>query len=333
MPVFKLHALLLFFALCAANLSIGQEQAKQAEENQTEAIALEPSYYNSQEHSELKPKAFDKNDISWLPLGDTNVFSLYMPENTGKARGGVIILNSHEQGVNHKSPLYNLLKTLNKKHWHALSVSMPKVKTDKIISSIMTLRPTTLTAEQSDNDNTEPASEGETTETTEPESEPTEAEQEPDYEALAQQHINAAVEFYNEKGVYNLVFVAEGSSGLRASYFLSQISSPDLNKQIRGLALVNAYNTLPGTEANIEALLLQLKLPILDIYNDDNIRFKRAAQKRAESSRALPKGQYQQIRLAALPALAKQRENRLSKRIRGWLDRTAAGFSVGVSNK
>lgn len=333
MPVFTLQALCLFFALLVASLSIGQEPAKEAEANQTETIELEPSYYNSHEHPELKPKAFNEDEITWLPLGDTQIFSLYMPDNTGKARGGVIILNSHEQGVNHKSPLYNLLKNLNKKHWHALSVSMPKVKTDKIISGIMTLRPRTLTAAPSDDSNTEPAPTGEAAETAEPESTSTQPELAPDYEALAQQHINAAVEFYNEKGVYNLVFVAEGSSGLRASYFLSQINSPELNKQIRGLALINAYNNLPGIEANIETLLLQLKLPILDIYNDDNTRFKLAAQKRAESSRALAKGQYQQIRLAALPALAKQKENPLSKRIRGWLDRTAAGFSIGVNNK
>ncbi|MCR8922310.1 alpha/beta hydrolase family protein [Dasania sp. GY-MA-18] len=219
-----------------------------------------------------------QEQVMWLEVAGQKILSLYSPDHSGEARGGVILLPRHEQTITRHNRLFNLQQTLADNRWHALMLTMPPLTTD--------------TAEQ------------------------------------AQQTIAAAISFFNSKGIYNMVLLGEGSSANRLINYASQISDKTQLKQIRGLALVDAKNQI--NQQPITALLPKLKFPVLDIYFSGDRQAQLFAQQRLRSTKPLPRGQYQQVRMPRMGLRPQQDEDKLSKRIRGWLNKTAAGFSVGV---
>ena len=142
------------------------------------------------------------------------------------------------------------------------------------------------------------------------------------------QLLASAIRFLNDKGIFNMVLLGEGASANLVAEYASKIDDKNLSKQIRGIAILNAYGT------GIEQQIGQLPFPILDIYFDDNPQHRLAARSRQLNSKGLRKGQFQQVRM---PRVSYQQradsEGRLAKRIRGWLDKRAAGFSVGINKR
>ena len=142
------------------------------------------------------------------------------------------------------------------------------------------------------------------------------------------QLLQSAIAFFNDKGIFNMVLFAEGSSADLIANFTKQIKGAKESKQIRGIALVNAYGT------DIQEQINQLPFPVLDIYVEDYAQHIRAAKQRLRNSKGLARQQYQQVRMPRVASLQRfDNEGRLTKRIRGWLDKRAAGFSVGINKR
>ncbi|WP_339673319.1 DUF3530 family protein [Dasania marina] len=255
-----------------------------SETGQSQTQTQPKAQFSSHNNPSLLAKDLPPEQVLWLEVAGQKVLSLYSPDYSGKARGGVILLPRHDQAITRRNRLYNLQQTLANNRWHTLMLSMPPLPA----------------ADDS----------GAAADTT------------------AQQHIAAAISFLNSKGIYNMVLLGEGSSANRLIAYASQISDKNQLKQIRGLALVNAENNIAGQQIN--SLLAKLTFPVLDLYFTDGRQASAYAQQRMRASKPLPRGQYQQVRMPRMAFNRQQDENKLSKRIRGWLNKTAAGFSVGV---
>ena len=276
---------LIFTLVFLSPLTWGQEngdsETTDATSEETTAPAKSPSRFGSSfstsNNTQLLAKGLPPEQVQWLNVGDDKALSLYSPDNSGQAKGGVILLPRNDQPINKRSELYNLQQTLSNHHWHALTVSMPSSLNKQL-------------------------------------------------EQASLAHIESAISYFNEQGIYNMVILGERSSAEFAAKYIQQLSDPNKKRQIRGLALVNANSsalnqTIPG-----------LSLPILDIYFDDGLAIKQAAKQRKYSSQPLARGLYQQVRMPKLSQHSRQQgEDRLSKRVRGWLDKRAAGFSIGVN--
>ncbi|MGK0441720.1 MAG: hypothetical protein ACJA0N_001521 [Pseudohongiellaceae bacterium] len=286
--------ILLFILVLACSLAHSQdpgatkEMAKEVPveptEEATDKTATTPprskfgNSFSTINDPQLLSKDLPSEQILWLDIAGKKVLSLYSPDHSGRAKGGVILLPRHDQPITIHNRLFNLQQTLADNSWHALTIVMPSF---------------------------------------------TDAENEAN---LAQQYIDAAIQFLNDKGIYNMVLLGEGINAHRMLQFANQLTTQKKAKQIRGLAIVNPVNS--GIKPTIEALIPKLPFSILDIYFDEGLETKRNAKLRLRNSRSMPAKQYQQIRMLRLAN--NQKENRLTKRVRGWLDKTAAGFSVGV---
>lgn len=332
------HPLIITLLLSACGLIIPHSLAwAQADEPQTEqpqetsepVDALPAASFSTQNKPELLAKELQAEQVTWLSVGEQPVLALYNAEISGDARGGVIVLPRHEHSIGTLTLLNNLQQTLVDNNWHALTVSMPPVKE---AAKVKNTPPKKDIATQQEGDTT--ASEIEATPAPaieENSATSTKKMETPiDYEKLAQQHIEAAVLFLNRKGIFNIVILGEGSGANRAISYINNITDPERKKQIRGLAMINAYNSIEGSANNITELVPKLQIPTLDIYFDDSNRFPADAKKRQRSSSSLPRGRYQQLKMPRMLSGWNDKEDRLSKRIRGWLDRSAAGFTIGI---
>lgn len=144
-----------------------------------------------------------------------------------------------------------------------------------------------------------------------------------------QQLIAAGISFLNEKGVYNIAILGEGQSAAHALQYIAQLKPQQGSRiqQIRSLIMIDAENYLPGHDDDPMAALAEVKLPVLDAYTAHDYR---AQQFAAERKRYAARRQsvYQQTRLPGIGIHRAEQENRITKRIRGWLDNNVAGFMV-----
>ena len=151
---------------------------------------------------------------------------------------------------------------------------------------------------------------------------------------LAQQHIAAGIQHLNTQGVYNIVIIGEGTSASHGMQYINALppAAEDSFQQIRGLAMINPRNRLPGTDFDLSTAVVKAPVPVLDLFLDKDYRDQREAGLRLQGSRQLPDGHYMQIELPLVGPNWDQQDDRLSKRVRGWLDRRAAGFAVDLQN-
>lgn len=144
-----------------------------------------------------------------------------------------------------------------------------------------------------------------------------------------QQTIAAGIRQLNAKGVFNIAILGEGEGAAHALHYIAglpPVAEGEI-QQIRALIMLNAHNTASGLEQDAMAPLATLKLPVLDAYVANDFREAQQAQER----RALTnnsKKLYQQARVPYVTVQSPDQENRVTKRIRGWLDKNVAGFMV-----
>ena len=149
----------------------------------------------------------------------------------------------------------------------------------------------------------------------------------------SQQLIDAAVLYLNQQGVFNIAILGEGVGAAQALHYAANLPpinpEQELNYQIRALLMINANNRIPNSDINILKQLSTITLPVLDAYSSSDYFEQQLAKDRKRSANRLMKGKkYQQIRLPQTNGSKQGLDNRISKRIRGWLDNNVAGFMV-----
>lgn len=144
-----------------------------------------------------------------------------------------------------------------------------------------------------------------------------------------QEKIAAGISLLNEKGIYNIAIVADGQSAAHALTYVAKLTPQTEGgiQQIRALIMIDAENYFPDQEDNPMTALATIKLPVLDAYTANDYR---AQQFAADRKRYAGRQQsvYQQTRLPTISLNNPDKENRITKRIRGWLDNNIAGFMV-----
>ncbi|GAA5317076.1 MAG: DUF3530 family protein [Candidatus Pelagadaptatus aseana] len=154
-------------------------------------------------------------------------------------------------------------------------------------------------------------------------------------EDIAHSRIEAAIRHLNDQGIFNIVLLGDGVGAARAGHYLGSLPEPKPKKRgekpikpIRAMIIINARNTSPRGDINLLSSLYDSELPTLDIYfgthqqdNRDSIERKKYALRNGFKT-------YQQILLPELSHNTMLGENRLSKRVRGFLSKYAKGVKV-----
>jgi hypothetical protein len=154
-------------------------------------------------------------------------------------------------------------------------------------------------------------------------------------ETITQQTIAAGIQYLNQQGVFNIAILGEGLGAAQATHYvaaLPQVLEPGQLQQIRALLMINADNHIPDSKVNTLQKLSGIQLPILDAYRNNDYLEQRLAHERKLAARRLMTRNYQEIRLPLSSGYQKNYDDRITKRIRGWLDKNVAGFMVDQTN-
>ena len=317
---------LLCYAATAAGQTAPTAQTPLPGDQQPDEPASAAQANPQQALSELLPT----DEVVWLPAEDERVLALHIEEQSGSAKGGVIILTDYYHQPTERYWINNLRHTLPAKQWHSLVLAMPAQQ----VSLTSSAAPSTDTDTDTEQKPEVPASTETETEAKAPGdttlddsalgSNPVsmldnKAEQQTNNQRRALAAIGAAINYLHSQEVFNIAIVSEGGSAVYALQYLSGASDPAQSKKILALALIDARNHFNGT--SLIDLLATQTLPILDIYLGLDYRDRREAQHREVASRQLPADQYLQIAMPRIPTRWDSHEDRLSKRVRGWLDK------------
>ncbi len=144
--------------------------------------------------------------------------------------------------------------------------------------------------------------------------------------------ITAGVNYLNQQGVYNIAILGEGLGAAQSIQYAASISGvkrpPGQFAPIRAVVMVDADNTIANSDGTTLEKLSMIRMPILDAYSNSDYQKQRLADERKRAARKKMNRGYQQIRLPPSSGVQQDVDNRITKRIRGWLDKNVAGFMV-----
>ncbi len=302
----------------------------------------------------------------WLNSSSENFLSIYEPDRTGSPFGVLLIIHDEGQHANWPHNIEAIRNTMPEYGWGSLTLSLPLPdypglparEADVVAEAASQEEPANSSKEPKSETDSKPADESkdiynaetgkvdnidQATSTKEPEKE--EAPQTPPKapaEDRAQERITAAIRWLNEQGQYNIAILGDGIGAIRASNFIAQVNeenaaSGNINI-IRGMVMLSPKHSVPSGETSLMTFFKQAPMPTLDIYFGYQQHTLRAAQKRLHMARRAKFPQYQQLHLpetVSLPTVNRfntgNRQvgaNRLTQRIRGFLQKHARGVAV-----
>lgn len=252
--------------------------------------------------------------------------ALWLPANSGTPTGVAILLPGAGENADWPVAIAPLRTRLPDHGWHTLSLTLPDPN-DALTPSTepgpaldqpgegnrtqaTTANETeTETDDRISADKPQDATGGAATPATEPTAEsPSQAER-------IDARLDAALAFARARHAGTIVLIGHGTGAYWASRYLSE-HSPE---EVRHLVLI-APRTAEGQRPPLEQLAPALTLAIGDFHYRDSVAIA-AAIVRRDASRRLQHADYSQVALQALPGDREAEQERLYRRVRGWLDK------------
>lgn len=148
-------------------------------------------------------------------------------------------------------------------------------------------------------------------------------------EILAQAHIQAAVNFLNQEGQQNLVMFGAGLNASRAmTYLLTLPAAPESAPKSSSNPTRGAFRALIMVNARELQLPQDFRLPTFDLYFDEHYLDATEVQERLLLAKKYQLPHYHQLRLLRPAASEYGEENRLTRRVRGFLNKYAKGVEI-----
>lgn len=154
-----------------------------------------------------------------------------------------------------------------------------------------------------------------------------------------QKRIQAAINYLNKAGQFNLVLVGHGSAAIHAATYIATMprpSEPGRFAAIQAGVFMNANNTQYGTTQNLPDQVNKLNMPVLDIIDQKNEGIKRQAVTRLKNIPRLKRKTYQHVVMPTTRSFDPNRtatghnSDRMAKRIRGWIEKKVSGQEMGA---
>lgn len=320
--------------------------------------APEPAPYGSREERDMALLAQGVEDETavWLEALEQPFLALYEQELTGNAVGAVLIINAEGQHSSWPTTSERIRLSLPEFGWNTLSTELPlpesrpipqrsppiapppeeapeEVKNDSGADTPTPAAQPTKAADGEDKEiydsNTDQLSDGSLEPTDTPTSEADELKIPVEDVAVARLH--AAIDYLHQQGQFNIVLMGSGVGALRSVCFLKEIPALNATSQtrlIRSLVIINARNRLPNDDRQLHSCLDTPDMPVLDIYTGLEERNRVEAKERRKYAQRKRYETFQQLRLPELARNTMLGENRLSRRIRGFLEKHARGVKI-----
>lgn len=318
------------------------------------ASALHRSRYprDDQNHMQVIASFLPEDGLVWVEHYPEPFLAYWQADRSSLPKGALLIL--HDEG---ETPLWQnttrpLHETLPDYGWATFALSLPKSDTKAIPkrSFPVKTKPVIVGAEVEEDSSEEASAEVETQDAAIEQAAPLEPDTKDTSESLVknvaedkipaseiiEQRLESALRFLHDKGQYNIIVLGSGVNAITAQKFIEKITPKiqnpqlqgQLEKPIRALVLVNSRNRLPTMEKEYDKWFSDKELPVLDIYFKQNARNAHDARKRKKIAKVQGVKFYQQVAINELSGERSWGENKLSRRIRSFLDKNASGVEV-----
>jgi len=245
-----------------------------------------------QQRMKLLADNTDTEHQVWLEDPQGRFLSLYQASNLHPTKGALLILHDDGQHPRWPDTVDTIAATLPDYGWATLTISLPDIKT----------------AREQDEQGSQRT------------------------EAAAIARMQAAINHLGSQGLLNVILVGSGTGAPRGAQLIESLPKPPPTpegiKAARPIAALVIINDKNPTEAKLLSAGLSIaEMPVLDIYFGLEETSLNAAKMRRRLAGRKQMKIYQQIRLAELNGVLSLGENRLSKRIRGFVEKNAKGVA------
>lgn len=257
--------------------------------------------------------------VEWLE-GEKRFFALYAEERTGQAKGAVVLIPPAGQYAGWSSLLAKLHNYLPDYGWHSLAITLPPMQKKAPEKSAADNGQEEAPEGDSEIADDQLAAENPTLSSLA-------AEQAGDNKSPITRRLQAAINFLNQQGQYNIVLIGSGTGALYAADYIGSQDAGPAGKEgsVRALVLIDAVNEAANTEEKLPDLLGKQVLPILDIYQEGNSNLLIQAKQRKRQLKKLSVALYQQLEISASLPTENPQYDASTRRVRGWLDRYISG--------
>lgn len=253
--------------------------------------------------------------------------ALFLAANVAQPRGMVILLAGAEESFDWPEVIAPLRRKLPDAGWHTLSLNLPepppsgltpnKIIAEPVAEQIPVLPPTPLpepeeelvpeptdeVAVETDNAKSEPA--------------PLEPIVIPEYPQRISNLLDAAVAYAQTIGATEIILLGHHEG---AHWILDYQNQHAVTLPTR-LAMIAARSTYL-IDLPYETLIAANTQPLADFYYKNNVIEQKAAQQRLAASRRANRKTYQQIGLTTASGVQAIEQERLFRRVKGWLNKT-----------
>ena len=239
---------------------------------------------------DLLAEEVQDGEVHWLQAADEEFMAIWQANRSGDSVGAVLILHGDGQSADWPHTVSALRNNLSLHGWSALAINLPIEGGDEEIVSA---------------------------------------------------RLTAAMSFLNRQGQYNVVVIGHGSGALRAARFIHQLSATRPQRTtrnaamprrargpVRAMVMVAARNSHSNGGDTLQSFLTDPLLPVLDIVYGDHYLDEIEPQKRRQHAKRMALEHFYQTRLMRPTSSGEASENRLTRRIRGFLNRHAKGVEV-----
>ncbi len=134
--------------------------------------------------------------------------------------------------------------------------------------------------------------------------------------------IDAAIALLKSKGINNIVLIGHSLGSVMGAYYLANHAKAN----IRAFVGIGMSWSRKQERMNTPALLARIKIPVLDIYGEQDLfPVLDSVERRANAANAGGNAHYYQLRVPGADHFFRDNEETLVKRVGGWLNRFAAG--------
>lgn len=309
-------------AMTAESASTADEGAEgKTDESTTPPLEPRKVIDTEKEAIRLLSDEVEEEDLTWLEANGEKFMSLWQADKTGNPFGAVLILHGEGQSVDWPGEVSAIRNNLSHHGWATLSINLPPTAKPQIPERPQ--EPPAISSEES-NGNTENVM-------SVPDSEPVDQGNDP--EAVSEARMQSAIQYLNSQGQYNIVIVSHGIGAIRAGKFIDMLTKTNtsamagkIQRPVRALVFVQARNRIG--DMLLTRFMNDASLPILDIYYGDHFLDQIEVQQRKKAAATNGIQHYYQVKILRPDGESFKSENRLTRRIRGFLNKHAKGVEV-----
>ena len=324
-PVYRLALPALCLSLilpCAFSVEAADPVPAQTP-TEAKPVERQPLPERSQEEAAALARTIPAEEQQQLQAGDDTFLSLWKPANVAEPKGVVIIIPGAGETADWPQAIGPLRRQLPNAGWSSLSITLPDLQSDVIAPRVLDVPPTIKAPDVGSKDSTtaapiEQAAGGEADVADKVVVDSSEEHAKVDAERIFAR-LDAAIAYAEQQSAPSIVILGHGTGGYWAARYMSE-KQPS---QVEKLVMV-AVQTPAKAKPELTELTPTLKLPTADIFYMDKPLDRNAALERLQASKRLKTLAFSQVSLKSLPGNAKDQQEQLVRRVRGWLSPNAA---------